>query len=594
MNPVSDPDKSKASREIFRFEDFELDRGSYELRRAGRSVRLQRLPFELLYLLVESRGQLVTREEIIERIWGKGVFVDSENSINTAVRKIRRALNDDADEPRFVVTVPAKGYRFVATVIAPNGDSSGLHLPHNAINGDEHRKVELPTDTDDAAARIGVEKEPAGKKYWRNVLLSAALVLMVAAAVLAPHLGLRPPASPALPLPDRPSIAVLPFTNMSGDPQQEYFSDGITDDLITALSRLPDLLVIARTSTFTYKGKATKVQEISRELGVKFILEGSIHKAGDQVRITAQLVDATTGADLWAQRYDRPMRDIFSLQDEIVHRIVTTLDLQLAVSEHGISITKRTDNLEAYDYFLRGIEFHLFGNPTKETNEKARQMFQKAIELDPRYSDAYAELGWVLWEAQTSQWSRDPHGLDQAMQFAQQSIVLDNANALAYSIMSILYTDKRQSDLAITAAERALAFDPNSAPGYTSMGVALSTSGKPAEGLVAAHEAMRLDPLNRDSYVVLEGQAYMAMGRYQEAISHLKTYVARYSNLVGPRLMLIACYVELGRNEEARAEAAEVLRISPKFSLAMQKQISLWKQPLRDRFYADMARAGLN
>jgi len=592
MTAASGSDASQATGEIFQFEDFELDRGTYKLLRAGHPVRLQRLPLELLCLLVESRGRLVTREEIIERIWGKGVFVDSENSINTAVRKIRRALNDDAGEPRFVVTVPAKGYRFVAAVSLPTGETSG-HLPQNPSNGDELGTAELPADTDDAVARIGDEKSSASKKYWRNLLLSAGLVLMVAATVVAAHLGLRPPASPALPLPDRPSIAVLPFTNMSGDPQQEYFSDGITDDLITALSRLPDLLVIARTSTFTYKGKAAKVQEVSRELGVKYILEGSIHKAGDQVRITAQLVNATTGADLWAQRYDRPMRDIFSLQDEIVQRIVTTLDLQLAVSEHGISITKRTDNLEAYDYFLRGIEFHLFGNPTKETNEKARQMFQKAIELDPKYSDAYALLGYVLWVAQTSQWSRDPHGLDQAMQFAQQSLVLDNSNAIAYSIISILYTDKRQSDLAITAAERALACDPNSAPAYTSMGVALSTSGKPAEGLVAAHEAMRLDPLNRDSYSVLEGQAYTAMGRYQEAISHLKTYVARYSNLVGPRLMLIACYVELGRDEEARAEAAEIRRISPQFSLAMQKHLSLWKQPLRDRLYDDMAKAGL-
>jgi TolB-like protein len=221
------------------------------------------------------------------------------------VRKIRRALNDDADEPRFVVTVPAKGYRFVATVSPPNAESSDIHLPRNSINGDGRRTAELPND--DAAALIGDEKEPAGKTYRRNILLSVGLALLVAVAVLVPHLGLRPPAlsksnppaqSPALPLPDQPSIAVLPFTNMSGDREQDYFSDGITDDLITALSRLPDLFVIARTSSFTYKGKAAKVQDVSRELGVKYILEGSVHKAGDQVRITARLVDATTGADL--------------------------------------------------------------------------------------------------------------------------------------------------------------------------------------------------------------------------------------------------------------------------------------------------------
>src|SRR6266852_6874474 len=287
MSSADGPDEFKASKEIFRFDDFELDRGAYELRRAGQRVRLQRLPFELLYLLVECRGQLVTREQIIERLWGKSVFVDSENGINTAVNKIRRALNDDADEPRFVVTVPAKGYRFVAAMSLPNGESSGLHLSQSAINGDELETAELPAEAGDAAARIGVEKQPVGKKYWRNVLLSVGLVLMVAAAVLALHFGLRPPASPALPLPDQPSIAVLPFTNMSGDRQQEYFSDGITEDLITALSKLPVLFVVARNSTFTYKGKAVNVQQVGRELGVQYVLEGSVRKAGNQVRVTA-------------------------------------------------------------------------------------------------------------------------------------------------------------------------------------------------------------------------------------------------------------------------------------------------------------------
>jgi adenylate cyclase len=232
------------------------------------------------------------------------------------------------------------------------------------------------------------------RKHWRGGAFSiAGLAIIAATVVFVQHLSLRPPnttasippaQSPALPLPDKPSIAVLPFANMSDDPKQEYFSDGITDDLTTALSRLPDLFVIARTSAFTYKGKALKVQEISRQLGVKYVLEGSVRKADNQVRITAQLVDATTGDHIWAEHYDRALRDIFSLQDEIVRKIVTTLSLQLAVSGHGISVTKRTDNLEAYDYFLRGVEFFGFENPTKEMNEPARQMFQKAIELDPQ------------------------------------------------------------------------------------------------------------------------------------------------------------------------------------------------------------------
>src|SRR5713101_4821571 len=229
----------KMAAEIFRFGDFELDRGAYELRRGGTALHLQRIPFQLLSLLVECPGQLVTREEILERIWGKGVFVDNENSINTAVRKIRRALNDHSDAPRFIITVPARGYRFAASPMS----------------------LRPPT----------------------------------------PPVGIYDMPSP-FPFRDKPSIAVLPFTDMSSDHEQEYFSDGITDDLITALSRVPGLFVIARTSTFTYKGEAAKVQDVGRELGVAYVLEGSVRKSDNELRITAQLVDTTGGNHLWAER----------------------------------------------------------------------------------------------------------------------------------------------------------------------------------------------------------------------------------------------------------------------------------------------------
>jgi len=452
-----------------------------------------------------------------------------------------------------------------------------------------------------ADARPSAKTQLVPRKYVRRGIFSlAGLALIAAVIIFVQHLSLRPPTpsasippaqAPALTLPDKPSMAVLPFTNMSGDREQEYFSDGITDDLTTALSRLPDLFVIARTSAFTYKGKAVKVQDISQQLGVKYVLEGSVRRADNQVRITAQLVDATTGDHIWAEHYDRPLRDIFALQDEIVRRIVTTLNLQLNLTEKGILVTKRTDNLEAYDYFLRGIEFSF--NPTKEANEKARQMFEKAIELDPKYSDAYARLGYVqVWDV-VSQWSHDPHGLDRAIQLEQQSIALDNSNALAYAMMSTILLIKREYDLSITAAERAVALEPNFAIGYNALALALSDSGKPAEALVAVHKAMRLDPQMQPAFSFVEGRTYMLMGRYEEAIPVLKRYLAGNSNFIVARVCLIACYVELGRNAEARAEAAEVMRINPQFSLAVEKQRSHLKEPLRDRLYGDMAKAGL-
>src|SRR5712692_7482913 len=285
------------------------------------------------------------------------------------------------------------------------------------------------------------QRQGVARKYVRRGIFSIAGLAIIAATVLfVQQLSLRPPTPsasippaqpPALPLPNTPSIAVLPFTNMSGDQGQEYFSDGMTDDLITALSRLPDLFVIARTSTFTYKGKAAKVQDIGRELGVAYVLEGSVRKASDNVRITAQLVDATSGDHLWAEHYDRPLKDIFSLQDEIVRRIVTTLKLQLRLDmQFRYVVGQHTDNPEAYDDYLRGEKYVL--TLSADGILKGRQMFEKAIELDPAYTDAYGWLGYTYFWSWYSQYSGDdPKVLDQAIGLEQKAIALDDAHAYA-------------------------------------------------------------------------------------------------------------------------------------------------------------------
>src|SRR6266852_2865041 len=243
------------------------------------------------------------------------------------------------------------------------------------------------------------QTQRVARKYLRRGVFSiAGLAIIAATIIFVQHLSLRPPTpsasippaqAPALALPDKPSIAVLPFTNMSRDHDQEYFSDVITDDLITALSRLPDLFVIARTSAFTYKSKAAKVQDIGRELGVAYVLEGSVRKSDNKLRITVQLVETTGGNHLWAERYDRPLKDIFAVQDEIVQKIVTTLKLQFTLEQQGRISRKRTDNLEAYDYYLRGL---VALNLTKEGNAQARQQWEKAVTLDPEYAEAYAQL----------------------------------------------------------------------------------------------------------------------------------------------------------------------------------------------------------
>jgi adenylate cyclase len=397
--------------------------------------------------------------------------------------------------------------------------------------------------------------------------------------------------APALPLPDKPSIAVLPFVNMSEDPKQDYFSDGITEDLITDLSRLSGLFVISRNSAFTYKGKAVKVADVSKELGVQYVLEGSVRRADNQVRVTAQLVDATTDRHIWAERYDRPLQNIFAVQDEIVRKIVTTLKLQLTLQEQGILVRKTTDNLEAYDYLLRGAEYYSQG--TKEANTQARQMFEKAVALDPQYAEAYAGIGRTYFTEWASQWNRTPPVLEQANELAQKAIALDNALPEPHSILGQIYLQKRQHDQAIAEAERAIALNPNWADGYAYLALILRWCGRAEEAVELAKKAIRLNPHYPPFYQNALGFSYCQVRRYEEAMTAQKAALARSPNLLLAHICLAACYSMAGREEEARAQVQEILRISPKLSLEAVG-FGPWKDPADGKAMIDALRkAGL-
>jgi adenylate cyclase len=420
------------------------------------------------------------------------------------------------------------------------------------------------------AIPVGRPMRRIARSYWRGGVLSlTGLAFIAATIVLVQHLSLKPPhtnasippaQSPVLSLPDKPSIAVLPFTNMSGDREQEYFSDGITDDLITDLSRLPGLFVIAHSSTFTYKGNPAKLQEVSKELGVKYVLEGSVRKAADQVRITVQLADATTGAELWAERYDRPMRDVFALQDEIVRRIVTTLNLQLTLSQEGVRIPRSTQNLEAYDDLLRGMEY--IRSVTRSGNVKARGMLEKAIELDPKYAAAYALLGNTYYVGWTQGFDPDPKGLDRALQMEQQALALEDSMAFPHSVVAEIYVLNGQNDQALMEAQRGIALDPNSAASYFWLAEVLNAEGKAREALVAADKdkAMRLDPRNPDIYSMERGAAYAELARWHDAIPVLKRDLARYPDWLWGHGFLAVAYSATGDDSAVRAQMAEIER----------------------------------
>jgi adenylate cyclase len=347
---------------------------------------------------------------------------------------------------------------------------------------------------------------------------------------------------PLLPLPDKPSIVVLPFDNMSKDPEQDYFSNGITEVLTSDLSRISSLFVIARNTAFTYKGKAANIQDIGKELGVRYALEGSVQKANDQVRIVTQLVDTTTGGHIWSERYDRPLKDIFALQDEIVQKIVTTLRLQLTLEEQGYIMRKHTDNLEAYDSFLRGVEY--FGRFTKETIAQERQMYEKALALDPQYAEAYVWLGRTYWREWVFRWSADPQTLERALALAQQAVALDDSLPEAHSLLSVAYGQHQQYEQAIMEGERAIALDPNNAESYATQADVLNYAGRPAEALRAVEQAMRLNPRYPPWYLNELGWAYLSTGRYAEAIATLKETISRSPNFIVAHLNLALSYLQ--------------------------------------------------
>jgi adenylate cyclase len=437
----------------------------------------------------------------------------------------------------------------------------------------------------------------------RGVFSIAGLAIIAATVVFVQHLSLRPPTpsasipsvhTPALTLPDKPSIAVLPFTNLSGDPQQEYFSDGITGDIITTLARSPDLFVIDRASTFSYKGKPIRVQQVSRELGVKYVLEGGVQKAAGQLRVTAQLVDATSGAELWAERYDRPLQDIFSVQDELVRRIVTTMGLQLVLwDETGLQRFRGTDNLEAYDYDLRGWEYFLI-MASKEGLPKAREMWEKAIQLDPKYAEAYVGVGFTYYFEALFQSSGRSQAFDQAYQLAQKAIVLNDSEPQAYMLLGNIDLSRRRYDQAIGEGQRAVALAPNLTDGYFWLSRILIYSGRPMEAVVAAEKGVRLNPRHQEYCLMQVATAYLSMGRFKEARSIFEEAFATEPNNPAGYMLKAIADVELGRDDDARAEGAEILRLSPHYSLATWQQAYPLKDPvLQERWRADLRKAGL-
>lgn len=483
-------------------------------------------------------------------------------------------------------------------------DAIGTKLPfdYEFLGEQQVKNIDKPVRAYRAGLCAGAEPPPprAGVKTGRSRRYAIATVVVVAAALFtvvgaiawfAPRfLQTGAEKTAALPLPDKPSIAVLPFDNLGGDPQQAYFSDGITNDIITDLSKFSSLFVIASNSVFAYKGKPVKIQDVSRELGVRYVLEGSVQKVGDKVRVNAQLVDATTSRHLWADRYDRDLRDLFVLQDEIVQTIVGTLAVKVNAAERERIMRKATDNLEAYDYVLRGQDY--LSRTTLLANMEARKMFQRAIELDPRYASAYVGLGWTYRKAVGHGWTEFlDRALEQAHDLAQKALGLEES-AAAYGLLGFTYLLQQQYDLASRSLERAVELNPNDWDSVAILATVRLYTGRYDEAITAFETALRFNPAIDVDRVYELGLAYYLASRYGDSIRTLEQAVGRNPDHPFLYIALAAAYAKADRPEDAARAAASVRRLHPFFEVASFG--TRFRNPQdRDRVAEGLRKAGL-
>lgn len=396
----------------------------------------------------------------------------------------------------------------------------------------------------------------------------------------------------AFPLPDKPSIAVLPFDNLSGDPDQEYLSDGITENIIVTLSKIPEIFVISGNSTFTYKVKPVKVQQVAEELGVRYVLEGSVQRSNEKVRITAQLIDAVTGGYLWGDRYDRDLQELFALQDEITRQIVTSLQVELTEGEQARVWRRETDNAEAYEYYLRGVE--RWRQFSEADNAEAQRLLAKAVELDPDFVAAWVDLARTHYFAARHGWSeaRD-RSVARATELAEKALTMDASRAETYAMLTNVALLKGRHDEAIAYCDKALARTPNSQV-IAMCARNLVYVNRSQEALELINRAMRLSPYYPGWYLYVLGDAYRLMGDYDQAISAFDGWRDRNPNSIRPFIFLAYALGMAGREEEARAAVAEILKRDPNYSLKRLAKSLLYKDPREtERQLATLGKAGL-
>lgn len=528
---------------MFHFGEFTLDPSSYRLQWGRRYVRLEKIPMELLILLVEHRGELVSREQIAERLWGKDVFLDVDHGINTAIRKVRRALRDDPDKPRFLETVVGKGYRFAAAVTSGNGVTNPgtlIAAPAQAVSAPA-----LPSAKDSTVA--------VRPRLWLGML--AALALLVLAWTLKRGFRVRPDSHAEI-----RSLAVLPLKNLSGDPSQEYFADGMTEELIGRLSNIPGLRVISRTSAMRFRDTRQSVPEIARALGVDAIVEGSVLREGNRVRINVQLIRGDTDEHVWAQEYQREYGSILVLQEEIAQTIARQINITLSPKERTSLAGPRELNPEAYEDYLKGRYY--LNQRTEDTLKRSIAYFQQSVARDPGYALAYSGLAdaYALLGFRGAFFSRD--ALSRAKAAALKAISLDDTLAGPHASLAFI-AETQEWDWATAEREykRALQLNPGDARAHHWYAGYLMYVGRFDEGIAEEKRARDLDPVSLPVNNALAGRLLVA-GRYDEALRQIRSTLELDPHFAPAHQTLGWAYLNQGKHQEAIAEFQKAVQLS--------------------------------
>ena len=482
--------------------------------------------FDVLMCLIEQRDRVVSKEELLQRVWPGRVV--EENNLTVQVSTLRKLLG-----PRAVSTVPGLGYRFTASLAEP-ADAPASHTA--AV-------------TDEAA----------------------------------------------LALPDKASLAVLPFANLSGDPGQDYFVDGVVDDIIAALSRVRAFFVIARSSSFTYKGRAVDIKRVGRELGVRYVLEGSFHKAGQRLRISAQLVEAAAGRHVWGDRFEGQLDDIFELQDRIAGNVVAAIEPKLRLAEVERAQSKPTANLHAYDLCLRALP-KVVSSSTRLENAEAVAVLKRAIAMDPGYSFAKVLCAWAYAMGRAQGWTTRAE-VQEALSLAQEALVdhRDDPNTLAYAAIALAFLGRRHEE-ALRAVDRALVLNPNSMNVMRSSGFIRAMVGDAGTAIEHFHRAMRLNPLDPEIGYMLSGFgiAYFTAGRYDEALASARKSLLEAPQWLPSHILLTACLAQLERWDEARMAATRLLELMPRLRISRLRVGLPFVDPaFVDRYLNALSAAGI-